>query len=208
MTQQTEKKGIRQKIAERISPPKPIDRIKQADAVLRDYGFVPVFEMKTTEQRRTEISKAFSDLLKTEMKIYSTKKLDTREALMQKAKFQAQKLSMLFYLFFQTGSPWVRGLDNGELSNAVSCYIMNYEDFGHLPSALPDLHAESMQLLHLSWQGVDVTQMPDYIIQVMQPQYGYKGMMPTSGGAVSETYQQVRKPKGGPYDEQISNDIR
>jgi hypothetical protein len=205
--QQPQKKSRLSIIKDLILPPDPNKRIEDAYGIMKEVGgFRPIFNVKDTEQRRSELINSLFELEKIEYEVRTTKDKTTIQTLQDKATFQAYKLAKLFNLFFATGSPWVRGLDNSDLSNAVACYIMNYEDFGNLPSALPDLHAESMQLLHLSWQGIDVTNTPGYIIQVMQPQHNYNPMMPTSGGETSETYQ-VRKPKGGPYPDNIENKI-
>lgn len=139
---------------------------------------------KTTDPTTTK--QLQKQITETKKRVTDAKSNLTIQQLQEKSAFQAYKLAKLFNLFFATGSPWIRGLDNSDLSNAVACYIMNYEDFGHLPSALPDLHAESMQLLHLSWQGIDVTNTPPYLIQVPTvlgggPRINLAGGQPGSG---------------------------
>jgi hypothetical protein len=222
-TAQPQKKGRIQQIKEFLRPPNPMQRIEDSYGIMKEVGgFRPLFNVRDTEQRRTEIIDALLTLrdlefriknaenpaiinllqkqfTETEEKIKTSKDpLETAalqeraaklkqdinkqkdsqkiETIRQTTTFQAYKLARLFELFFATGSPWVRGADNERLSEAVACYIQNYEEFGSIAEALPDLHAESMQLLHLSWQGIDVTNTPGYIIQVtpvMQRQQGY-----------------------------------
>jgi hypothetical protein len=222
-TAQPPKKGRFQKVREFLRPPNPMQRIEDGYGVMKEVGgFRPLFNIRDTEQRRTEIIDALltlrdleyrvktaenpaiinlleKQLAETEEKtkaskdpleiaalqekaaklkedINKQKESQKIETIQQTTAFQAYKLARLFELFFATGSPWVRGADNERLSEAVACYIQNYEEFGSIAEALPDLHAESMQLLHLSWQGVDVTNTPGYIIQVtpvMQKQPGY-----------------------------------
>jgi hypothetical protein len=222
-TAQPQKKGRIQQIKEFLRPPNPMQRIEDSYGIMKEVGgFRPLFNVRDTEQRRTEIIDALLTLrdlefriknaenpaiinllqkqfTETEEKIKSSidlveiavlsekaaklredinKQKDSKkiETIRQTTTFQAYKLARLFELFFATGSPWVRGADNERLSEAVACYIQNYEEFGSIAEALPDLHAESMQLLHLSWQGIDVTNTPGYIIQVtpvMQRQQGY-----------------------------------
>jgi len=171
----------------------PMDRIRDADVVLRDYGFKPVFETKTLEARRSEISRVFGHLLKLETEAEEEEDTEKKFDIAEKAKRQAKKLGLLFYLFFSTGSPWVRGVDNEWLSTKVSDFIEQYEDIGHLPSFLSLLHAESMQLLHMSWQGIDVTQMPDYIIQVMNPMGNQNQNLPYGFGPKQITQSQEQE---------------
>lgn len=180
--QQQPRKSRFKVLKDLIRPPvDPTKRIEDAYGIMKEVGgFRPIFNVKDVEQRRSEILKVLYDLNDLQFKIIKSKDTATIQETQEKATFQAYKLAKLFDLFFATGSPWVRGIDNEFLSSKVSDYIQQYEDIGHLPDFLPMLHTESMQLLHMSWQGLDVTNTPGYIIQVMGPQnqhqqlpYGY-----------------------------------
>jgi hypothetical protein len=182
MTEQQPKKPSRLKILkELIRPSDPSKRIEDAYGIMKEVGgFRPIFNVKDVEQRRSEIIKVLYDLNTLQFQITQSKDATTIKETQEKATFQAYKLAQLFNLFFASGSPWVRGIDNEFLSSKVSDYIQQYEDVGHLPDFLNMLHTESMQLLHMSWQGLDVTNTPGYIIQVTGPQnqhqqlpYGY-----------------------------------
>lgn len=179
--QEQEKKSRFKILKDIIRPPDPNKRIEDAYGIMKEVGgFRPIFNVKDVEQRRSEILKVLYDLNTLQFKITTGKSQATIQETQQKAIFQAYKLAQLFNLFFATGSPWVRGVDNEWLSSKVSDYIQQYEDVGHLPDFLAMLHTESMQLLHMSWQGIDVTNTPGYIIQVINPMnqhqqlpYGY-----------------------------------
>jgi hypothetical protein len=165
--QQPPKKSKLSRIRDFVKAPDPTTRIDDAYGVMKEVGgFRPLFNVKDTEQRRKEILLAFTDLETKEDAIRTATNMTQKECLQREALHGAYKLAKLHNLFFATGSPWYRGRDNPELANAVSCYIQNFEDVGHLPECLPDLYAESMMLLHLSWQALDVTNTPGYIIQV------------------------------------------
>jgi len=177
------KKSRFQRIKQLISAPDPTTRIDDAYGVMKEVGgFRPLFNVKDTEQRRKEILASFTDLSNKENAIREAKTTDEKERLQKEAIYGAYKLAQLHNLFFTTGSPWYRGRDNPELANAVSCYIQNYQDVGHLPEVLPDLYAESMMLLHLSWQALDVTNTPGYIIQVNNVPYGQHQQLPYGYG--------------------------
>jgi hypothetical protein len=160
------KKGRLQKLKELIKPPDPTERIREAGIIAKESGFIPWFKIHDVEQRRSEIITVMQELNSLEFSIIqSTQGITITQQ--KQFLFNAYKLSKLFQLFFITGSPWIRGADNETLSDATSAFIENFEDFGDIPSAFRDLHAEATYLLHLSWQGIDVTQTPPYITQIM-----------------------------------------
>lgn len=157
-------KGHIQKLREAISRPKPSDRIADDFGILKEVaGLRYLQNIKDTEQRRTEIIDVMKELNDLEFTIIKDDK-GTRIAQEKQFMFNAYKLAKLFQLYFVTGSPWVRGVDNETLSTATAAFIENFEDCGDIPGAFRDLHAEATFLLHLSWQGVDVTNTPAYVI--------------------------------------------
>jgi hypothetical protein len=188
------KKGFiqkaREKIANKINPTNPMERIDNANVIFKEHGLIPVLNIRDLEQRRQEIGKI---LLEIEGKTFSG---DMQKIVVEKT----------FRMFFLSGSAWVRGLDNPELSRAVSSFLNMYKRIGHLEHSPKHLFANAMKLLHYSFNALDVTNTPVYMMHVMQPPPAYNPMLPTSGGETSQTYQ-VRKPQGGPYDETIPNKI-
>jgi hypothetical protein len=56
-------------------------------------------------------------------------------------------------------------LDDRELAEKVSSFLANCTDCGYLEPFMPDLFEEAMQLLHLSFKALDVTNTPPYIIE-------------------------------------------
>lgn len=167
---QPQKKGILQRTKEFFRTPDPSERVREAGIIAKESGFIPWFKIHDVEQRRTEIIEVMEELNTLEFDIL--KNSETNEITINQEKrfiFNAYKLSRLFQVFFTTGSPWVRGTDNEALSIAVAAFIEDFEDIGDISSAFHDLHAMVTNLLHLSWQGVDVTQTPPYITQIMNP---------------------------------------
>ena len=148
MTQQpATKRGFRQKFAETIYRP---PRIEEGFKRLRkEAGFIPIFNIEDVEARRQEVRR-----------ILEKSKL----ALFDRAQ-QKEIAQETFALFFSAGNPWYRGLDNRELSEKVACFLENYTEIGDMGEFIPDLFEESMQLLSLSWQALDVTKTPTYIIE-------------------------------------------
>ncbi|MGD0451196.1 MAG: hypothetical protein ABSA79_09115 [Candidatus Bathyarchaeia archaeon] len=155
-----------QKFREVISRPKPNERIADDFGILKEVaGLRYLQNIKDTEQRRTEIVEMMEELNDLEFTVLKDK--ETGSTSIQQEKqflFNAYKLAKLFQLYFITGSPWVRGSDNETLSVATAAFIENFEDVGDIPGAFRDLHAEATYLLHLSWQGIDVTNTPAYVI--------------------------------------------
>jgi hypothetical protein len=164
-TAQPMKRSVLKRFQEAVTRQKPSDRIEDQYGVLKEVaGLRYLQNIKDTEQRRTEILDTMYELNDLEFKIIKNEKGASIEELKQNLTFNTYKLARLFQLYFTTGSPWVRGVDNSTLSQAASDFIQNFEDFGDIPSAFRDLHAEATYLLHLSWQGVDVTNTPAYVI--------------------------------------------
>jgi hypothetical protein len=162
---QPQKKGRLQKIREVIAPPKPSDRIADDFGILKEVAGLRFLQnIKDTEQRRTEIIEAMSKLNELEFKIIEGENGAISISQQKQFLFNSYKLAKLFQLYFVTGSPWVRGVDNESLSQATAAFIENFEDCGDIPGAFRDLHAEATFLLHLSWQGLDVTNTPAYVI--------------------------------------------
>jgi hypothetical protein len=169
-----------------------MERIENANVIFKEYGLIPVLNIRDLEQRRKEIS---TILMEIQGKTLSG---DMEKEVVEKT----------FRMFFMSGSAWIRGIDNPELSHAVSSFLSLYKRIGHLQHSPRHLFVCAMNLLHYSFNALDVTNTPVYMMHVMMPpQQGYNPMLPTSGGETSQTHQQVRKPQGGPYPESIKNDI-
>jgi hypothetical protein len=147
----------------------PMQRVDGAFGRLQtEAGLSPLYKDRTVEIRRKEIIDVMQDLNELEFEIVKekTEKGETFSVL-QKVKehnFKAFKLAKLFQLFFVTGDPWIRGLDNGKLSIAVSALIEQYEDVGHLTGFLNMLTSEAYELIHLAWQTIDVDVMPPMLL--------------------------------------------
>ena len=192
------KKGRLQQIREFMAPPKPRDRIADQYGILKEVGGLRYLQnIKDTEQRRTEIISAMTELNNLEFKIIEDKQTGAVTINQEKQfLFNAFKLAKLFQLYFITGSPWVRGVDNETLSTATAAFIENFEDFGDIAGAFRDLHAEATFLLHLSWQGLDVTNTPAYVISstpVFTP--GNVPRVDMSGGAPSGAVEEPKQRK-------------
>jgi hypothetical protein len=74
-----------------------------------------------------------------------------------------------FHMFFMSGSAWIRGIDNPELSRAVTSFLSLYKRIGHLENSTRHLFVCAMNLLHYSFQALDVTNTPVYMMHVQQP---------------------------------------
>jgi hypothetical protein len=160
-----QKKGYLQRAREAINPPKPSDRIADDFGILKEVaGLRYLQNIKDTEQRRTEIITAMQELNDLEFTIIKDTKGIKSITQEKQFLFNSYKLAKLFQLYFITGSPWIRGADNETLSTATAAFIENFEDCGDIPGAFRDLHAEATFLLHLSWQSIDVTNTPAYVI--------------------------------------------
>lgn len=163
---QPQRKGRFQRLREAIRAPKPSDRIADDFGILKEVGGLRYLQnIKDTEQRRTELIATMQELNDLEFSIIkdeSTNRINIKQK--KQFLFNAYKLTKLFQMYFITGSPWIRGVDNETLSKATADFILNFEDFGDIPSAFRDLHAEAINLLHLSWQGLDVTNTPAYVL--------------------------------------------
>ena len=121
---------------------------------------------------------------------------------------QQKAIKKLSSTFHEAGAPWYRGLDNPRLSRKALAYHKILTCFGDMPAIYKVLNYGTNVLLDMSWSDKDVT--PDTPVlmetkmqQVVQP--GYGGTMPTSGGAISQTYEP--KPKGGPYEKEMSSRV-
>lgn len=195
MTQQPQKKSLIKKAASaiknKISPPDPMERIENANVIFKEYGLIPVLNIRDLEQRRTEIQAILTEV----------------EGKTLSGEMEKETVEKVFRLFFLSGSAWIRGIDNPDLSKAVTSFLSLYKRIGHLQHSTRHLFVCAMNLLHYSFNALDVTNTPVYMMHVMQPpNQGYNQMTPTSGGDTSQTYQ-VKKPNGGPYPEAKSNNI-
>lgn len=143
-----EKKGIVQKFKDKIWSRTPRAQ-STFDRLHKEAGFIPLLNMTDTESRRGEIKVLLGE---------------AKDAILDPDKKKAVT-NKVFSLFFTAGDPWYRGLDNRELAKKVVCFLENVTDVGHLDAFIPDLFEEAMQLLSLSWQALDVTNTPWYIIE-------------------------------------------
>ena len=159
---------LRNKIAEKIgtSP-----RIQEGwDRLHKEAGFIPILNITDLEARRIEIKKILTDI---ETQIFSSDK--------DGVAVKKEAVQKVFKMFWGEGDAWYRGLDNRELSEKVACFLENCVDCGYMDSFMPDLFEEAMVLLHFSFQQVDVTHTPVYIIEsrpVVFPQKTGAGMTP------------------------------
>jgi hypothetical protein len=150
MTEQTVKKKSRlQTVKEIIRPPDPTKRIEDAYGILKEVGGMrPLFNVRDLEQRRKEIGEILTEIQG------KTLSEDMEKDVVEKT----------FKMFFLSGSAWIRGLDNSDLSHAVSSFLSLYKRIGYLPHAPKHLFVCAMNLLHYSFQALDVTNTPAYVI--------------------------------------------
>ena len=156
-----------------LNRPDPMARVNSGfDRLHVEAGLAPLYTDRTVEVRRKEIITVMHDINEMEFEIIQGKKdkegkTDSQEVLIKKTQahnFKAFKLAKMFQLFFVTGDPWIRGLDNGQLSIAVSAFIEQYEDVGELVGFLNMLTSEAYELMHLAWQKIDVDVLPPMIL--------------------------------------------
>jgi len=143
---------IRKKLADKISPTTPVQ--EAWNRMHKEAGFIPIFNKTDLENRRAEIKTILKDI---ETKIFEP----------DKGGYAVQKdvVQKCFKMFWSEGDAWYRGLDNRELSEKVACFLANCTDAGYLAPFMPDLFEEAMILLHFSFQALDVTNTPPYIIE-------------------------------------------
>jgi hypothetical protein len=150
MTESAPKKGLR--IRERLGRAIAGGDRRVADGwdrLHKEAGFIPILNVTDTEARRQEVKTILDK---------------SRDALFDIEK-QKSVCKDVYSLFFSAGNPWYRGLDNRELAKKVAYFLENYTVLGDMDEFIPDLFEESMQLLSLSWQALDVTHTPVYIIE-------------------------------------------
>ena len=180
----------------------PSDRINGAFGRLAtEAGLSPLFAEQSMEARRADLTNTMQNLINLEFSIAKKKTTiagvttETVEIhkLQQIENFEAYKLARLFEMFFITGDPWVRGLDNSAISKAVTSFIQLYEEIGHESCFLVTLNACAMQLMHLSWQAIDIDRMPPTLLSsqpllINQPNVARpKYMTPDGGEGAGET---------------------
>ena len=150
-----------------LNRPDPMARVDSGfDRLHVEAGLAPLYTDRTVEVRRKEIINVMSDINQMEFDIIQGK-TGSQDVLIKKTQdhnFKAFKLAKMFQLFFVTGDPWIRGLDNGQLSIAVSAFIEQYEDVGGLVGFLNMLTSEAYELIHLAWQKIDVDVLPPMIL--------------------------------------------
>ncbi len=149
--QPLKKKGRMQQIKEFIRPPDPTQRIQDDFGVLKEVaGLRYLQNIKDLEQRRKEIGLILAEV---EQKSTTSRRMERGV------------IERTWKMFFLCGSPWYRGLDNRILTKKVASFNRLYNECGCLEAYRRDLFMCSMQLLHLSFQAIDVTNTPAYVIQ-------------------------------------------
>ena len=148
--QPLKRKSRWQSLREVVKPPDPTQRITDDFGILKEVaGLRYLQNVKDLEQRRSEI-------------IYI---LDSIEGRTTSKRLERTVVEKTFRLFFTSGSMWFRGLDNRELTTKVSKYLRLYNEVGALQAFTHDLFMCAVMLLHLSFQAIDVTNTPAYMIQ-------------------------------------------
>lgn len=139
---------VREKIAKKIDP-----KVERSDTSFerlhKEAGFIPLLNMRDTESRLA----------------YLRTQLEADEFAVFDPKRQAEVVRKVYATFFLAGDAWYRGLNNRELAEKVACFLQNYTEVGYMEEFVPDLFEEAMQLLSLSWQEIDVTNTPFYIVE-------------------------------------------
>lgn len=137
------------RLKEFVRPPDPTKRIADSYGILKEVGgFQPLFNVRDLEQRRKEIGEILTSI----------------QGMTLTKRMRKEVVDRTFRLFFLSGSPWIRGLDNRELTSKVSKFLRLYNEIGTLAAFTSDLFMCSIQLLHLSFQALDVTNTPAYVI--------------------------------------------
>lgn len=154
MQAQPQKKSFLKKVKEAIKKPDPMERIENANVIFKEYGLIPVLNIRDLETRRSEIKTV----------------LESVEGKTLSGDMQKEVVEKTFRMFFMSGAPWIRGLDNPELSRAVTSFLSLYKRIGHLEHSPRHLFVCAMNLLHYSFAALDVTNTPVYMMHVMQPQ--------------------------------------
>lgn len=139
---------VRKKVSTWIAPKG--ERTKTTfERLHKEAGFIPLLNMRDIESRLEDIRKTLSE---EDFAVWDNKK-------------QKEFVKRVYSLFFLAGDAWYRGLDNRELAEKVSFFLQNYTEVGYMDEFVPDLFEEAMQLLSLSWQALDVTNTPFYIVE-------------------------------------------
>lgn len=148
--QPLKKKSRVQIVKELIHPPDPTERIADDFGIMKEVaGLRYLQNIKDLEQRRKEIGVLLT---------VGTGQTTSR-------RMEKSLIENTYRLFFLSGSPWYRGLDNRELTKKVAKFLRLYNEVAMLPAFTRDLFMCSMALLHLSFQSIDVTNTPAYVIQ-------------------------------------------
>ena len=143
-----EKKGVLSKITDKIWRRTPRAQ-STFDRLHKEAGFIPLLNMRDTETRLAYLSSVLEE--------------DNFNAF-DRGK-QKDFVKKMYATFFIAGSAWVRGLDNRELHEKVSFFLENYTEVGYIDEFVPDLFEEAMQLMSLSFQEIDVTNTPFFIVE-------------------------------------------
>jgi len=119
--------------------------------------------MGDTEERRIKLDETTQKIQQMYEKLYDPTK--RKPSAKKERAFKQACNRLVFNLFFSVGSPWYRGLDDRELAKKVRAYLELWNYMGDMEAFTDDLYMCSMQLIHLSYKSLDVTQTPLYIIE-------------------------------------------
>lgn len=115
----------------------------------KEGGLIPLLNMTDTEARIKHLK---SVMEAEDFSVFDPKK-------------QKGFVKKVYATFFVAGDAWYRGLDNRELAQKVVDFLANYSEAGYMDEFIPDLFEEALQLISLSFQGMDVTHTPFVIIE-------------------------------------------
>lgn len=147
MAEQPQQENVFKKAWHAIKPSKRIE--DSEDNLKRLGGLIPVYNIRDLEQRRGEVAAI----------------LETVEGKALTDEMEKATIDKVFRLFALSGSPWYRGLDNRDLSSRAASFLWLYNEYGDSAAFRRTLFMCCMQLLHLSFQAIDVTNTPPYLIQ-------------------------------------------
>jgi len=115
----------------------------------KEGGLIPLLNMTDTEARIRHLRTV----------------METEDFSVFDPKKQKGFVKKVYATFFVAGDAWYRGLDNRELAQKVVDFLANFSEIGYMDEFIPDLFEEALQLISLSFQGLDVTHTPFVIIE-------------------------------------------
>lgn len=79
--------------------------------------------------------------------------------------FKFRVVNKIHASFFCSGSPWYSSLDDRKLARKVKAFLELWNYVAEMPSFVDDLYMCRMQIVHLSWETLDVTNTPPILIE-------------------------------------------